>query len=82
MTTQNYVQFFRETSPYIHAHRGKTFVIAVSGEAVLDSNFDSIVHDIALMQSLGVNIVLVHGARPQIDLRLQVAPVEHSTAHG
>jgi amino-acid N-acetyltransferase len=73
MTTQNYVQFFRETSPYIHAHRGKTFVIAVSGEAVLDSNFDSIVHDIALMQSLGVNVVLVHGARPQIDQRLQLA---------
>ena len=76
MTTQNYVQFFRETSPYIHAHRGKTFVIAISGEAILDSNFDSIVHDIALMQSLGVNIVLVHGARPQIDLRLQVAGLQ------
>ena len=76
MTANNYIQFFRETSPYIHAHRGKTFVIAISGEAVLDNNFDGIVHDIALMQSLGVNIVLVHGARPQVEQRLQLAGVE------
>ena len=78
MTANNYVQFFRETSPYIHAHRGKTFVIAISGEAVLEQNFDSIVHDIALMQSLGVHIVLVHGARPQIDQRLQLAELQTS----
>lgn len=71
MTTTNYVQFFRETSPYIHAHRGKTFVIAVSGDATSHANFQSIVHDIALLQSLGVHIVMVHGARPQIEQRLQ-----------
>jgi amino-acid N-acetyltransferase len=76
MTTNNYVQFFRETSPYIHAHRGKTFVIALSGDAVCHENFHSIIHDIALMQSLGAHIVLVHGARPQIDQRLQAAGIE------
>tara|TARA_B110000967_G_C18898609_1_gene572722 strand:- start:183 stop:1517 length:1335 start_codon:yes stop_codon:yes gene_type:complete len=72
----NYVQFFRETSPYIHAHRGKTFVIALSGDAVCHENFHSIIHDIALMQSLGAHIVLVHGARPQIDQRLKAAGLE------
>ena len=76
MTTTNYVQFFRETSPYIHAHRGKTFVIAVSGDATSHANFQSIVHDIALLQSLGVQIVMVHGARPQIEQRLQQAGIE------
>ena len=76
MTTTNYVQFFRETSPYIHAHRGKTFVIAVSGDATSHANFQSIVHDIALLQSLGVHIVMVHGARPQIEQRLQQAGIE------
>lgn len=78
MSSNNYVQFFRETSPYIHAHRGKTFVIALSGDAVSDENFHSIIHDIALMQSLGVHIVLVHGARPQIDQRLKEASIETS----
>ena len=78
MNSNNYVQFFRETSPYIHAHRGKTFVIALSGDAVSHENFHSIIHDIALMQSLGVHIVLVHGARPQIDQRLSEASIESS----
>ena len=76
--SNNYVQFFRETSPYIHAHRGKTFVIALSGDAVCHENFHSTIHDIALMQSLGVHIVLVHGARPQIDQRLKEASIESS----
>lgn len=70
MDSQTYVNFFRRTSPYIHAHRGKTFVIALSGDAVLDANCQRLLADIALLQSLGVHIVLVHGARPQIDRRL------------
>ena len=76
MNNKSYVDFFRQTSPYIHTHRGKTFVIAISGEAVLAPNFHSMVHDIALLQSLGMRIVLVHGARPQIDLRLQLSNID------
>jgi len=72
-TVADYVKFFRDTSPYINMHRGKTFVIAVSGDAVMDSNFPHIVHDIALLNSLGIRIVLVHGARPQIEERLAKA---------
>lgn len=66
----DYVKFFRDTSPYINAHRGKTFVIAVSGDAVVDGNFPHLIHDIALLNTLGIRIVLVHGARPQIEYRL------------
>ena len=73
MNDENYVDFFRQTSPYIHAHRGKTFVIAISGEAILAPNFHSMVHDIALLHSLGMRIVLVHGARAQVDYRLQLS---------
>ena len=75
MNNKSYVDFFRQTSPYIHAHRGKTFVIAISGEAILAPNFHSLVHDIALLQSLGMRLVLIHGARPQIDRRLQLSNV-------
>lgn len=76
MTADNYVQFFRETSPYIHAHRGKTFVIAIGGEAIEHANFASTVHDLALLQSLGIRLVVVHGARSQIDQRLAQAGLE------
>src|SRR5690606_40056834 len=66
----DYVKFFRETLPYINMHRGKTFVIAISGDGVMDGNFPHVIQDIALLNSLGIRIVLVHGARPQIEERL------------
>lgn len=69
--TKQYVNWFRHSSPYINAHRGHTFVLMLSGEAVADPNFANIVHDIALLNSLGVRLVLVHGSRPQIEERLQ-----------
>lgn len=67
---QRYVEWFRNSAPYIHAHRGRTFVIQFGGEVVLDPKFPSLIHDIALLNSLGVSLVLVHGARPQIEHRL------------
>jgi len=70
--SQGYVKWFRQSSPYINAHRGKTFVVMLPGAAMLDANFANIIHDIALLNSLGVRLVLVHGARPQIDARLHV----------
>ncbi|WP_442499021.1 amino-acid N-acetyltransferase [Methylobacter sp. sgz302048] len=66
----SFVSWFRNSSPYIHAHRNKTFVISFGGEAVLDDDFANHVHDFALMNSLGIRLVLVHGIRPQVDQRL------------
>ncbi len=65
-----FVSWFRNSSPYIHAHRNKTFVVSFGGEAVLADDFDHHVHDFALLNSLGIRLVLVHGIRPQIDQRL------------
>ena len=73
--TQHWVDWFRSSAPYINTHRGCTFVIQFGGEAVVDANFASLVHDIALLDSLGVNLVLVHGARPQIEQRLRAGGV-------
>lgn len=67
---QEFVKWFRSSSPYIHAHRKRTFVVFFSGNAVADENFASCVHDFALLNSLGVRLVLVHGTRPQIEQRL------------
>lgn len=68
---QGFVNWFRDSSPYIHAHRNRTFVVSFGGEAVLDSGFAHHVHDFALLNSLGIRLVLVHGIRPQIDSRLR-----------
>ncbi|GAB6047889.1 amino-acid N-acetyltransferase [Methyloparacoccus murrellii] len=65
-----YVSWFRGAAPYINAHRGKTFVIYFGGEAVADERFPTLLHDFALLESLGIRLVLVHGIRPQIDARL------------
>jgi amino-acid N-acetyltransferase len=65
-----FVDWFRQCTPYIHAHRGRTFVIAFGGEALDDARFPEIVHDIALLHGLGIRLVMVHGARPQIERRL------------
>ncbi len=66
-----FVRWFRASSPYIHAHRGKTFVVFFGGEALLDENFPDLIHDFALLHGLGIRLVLVHGIRPQIEQRLQ-----------
>jgi amino-acid N-acetyltransferase len=66
------IRLFRNSLPYINAHRGKTFVIMFGGEAALDPNFPRLIQDIALLHSLGMRIIITHGARPQIDERLQL----------
>ena len=65
-----FVDWFRAAAPYIHAFRGRTFVIAFGGEVVADRNFVGLIHDINVLHSLGVRLVLVHGARPQIEAAL------------
>jgi len=74
-TTLQYVHWFRHSAPYINAHRNKTFVIMFDGEAVLHDNFQHIIHDIALLHSLGIHLILVHGARPQINQNLAACQI-------
>ncbi len=64
------VAWVRQAAPYIHAFRGKTFVIAFGGEALAEGNAQSLIHDIALLDAMGIHLVLVHGARPQIDAEM------------
>lgn len=67
------VNAFRHSTPYVNRHRGSTFVLMVGGETIADENFNNIVTDIALLQSLGIRLVLVFGARPQINTALSAA---------
>jgi amino-acid N-acetyltransferase len=73
MTPEDFVAALRAAAPYAHAHHGRVFVIAFGGEAAERPGFDTFVYDMALLHSLGVKLVLVHGARPQINARLATA---------
>jgi amino-acid N-acetyltransferase len=69
--TRAFVQWIRAAAPYVHAFRDKTFVIAFGGEVVADDAFLGIIHDLNLLHSLGIRIVVVHGMRPQIEAILE-----------
>ncbi|BCV47697.1 amino-acid acetyltransferase [Shewanella algae] len=78
--TTELVDGFRHSAPYVNAHRGKTFVVMLGGEALAQPKFRSIINDVALLHSLGIKVVLVYGARPQIDEALannQIEPAYH-----
>jgi amino-acid N-acetyltransferase len=77
-----FIEGFRQSAPYIHAHRGRIFVLAFGGEAVADARFSGLVHDIALLHGLGIQLVLVHGARPQIESRLRARGARLEYANG
>ncbi len=66
-----FVDWFHSVAPYIHAHRGHTLVLCFRGELVQHQSFTNLIQDIALLSSLGIRIVLVHGIRPQIEQCLQ-----------
>jgi len=70
MEAADFVAALRGAAPYVHAHNGRVFVIAFGGEAALRPDFDRLIYDIALLHSLGVKLVLVHGVRPQIEAQL------------
>ena len=67
---QQYVSGFRAAAPYINAHKGKSFVLAFGGDAMQREDFVDLIHDVNLLNALGVRLVLVHGVRPQVEQRL------------
>ncbi len=77
-----HVEWFRNSAPYIHAHRGKTVVILFGGEAVDHESFHHLINDIALLGSLGVRVVMVHGARPQIERQLSTLDIQSKFVDG
>ncbi len=68
---EQFVTWFRAVTPYINAFRGKTFVVAFGGKAIASGFAKTLAYDINLLAALGIRLVLVHGARPQIDEELK-----------
>ena len=77
-----FVSWLRSVAPYIHAFRGKTFVIAFPGELVLAGALPVLAHDLSLLHALGIKVVLVHGSRPQVEEQLALRKVESRFHNG
>src|SRR5438105_12542253 len=78
-----FVHWLRQVAPYVHAFRGRTFVVAFGGELFTErTRFLSFVHDLNLLVALGIRLVLVHGARPQIEAELKARGVRSRYAQG
>jgi len=79
---EHFVSWFRAVTPYINAFRGKTFVIAFGGKAVASEFAKTLAYDVNLLVSLGIRLVLVHGARPQIEEELREKNLESKYHRG
>ncbi|RKZ68684.1 MAG: amino-acid N-acetyltransferase, partial [Gammaproteobacteria bacterium] len=77
-----FVKWFRSAAPYIHAHRGKTVVLQFDGDLIDSEEFAHLVHDIALLNSLGIRLIVVFGARPQIEKLQQQQNIESLLVRG
>ena len=78
-----FVRWFRQAAPYVHAFRGRVVVIGFGGELVAErTRFVSFVHDLNLLAALGIRLVLVHGARPQIEAELRAKGIRSRYARG
>jgi len=78
-----FVRWLRQVTPYVHAFRGRTFVVGFGGEMFAErQRFASFVHDLNLLAALGIRIVLVHGARPQIEAELKARGARSKYAQG
>jgi amino-acid N-acetyltransferase len=81
-TMRAFVHWIRAAAPYVHAFRGKTFVIAFGGEVVADESFLGVVHDLNLLHSLGIRLIVAHGCRPQVEAILKQQQIPSRYAHG
>ncbi len=77
-----FVPWFRSVAPYVHAYRGKTFVVAMAGEGIAAGKLASFVQDLAILHAMGIKLVLVHGFRPQVSEQLRAKGVPEQFSQG
>ena len=77
-----FVPWFRAVAPYVHAYRGKTFVVAIAGELIAAGKLNLFVQDMAILHAMGIKLVLVHGFRPQVNEQLRAKGHASKFSHG
>ena len=82
-SSESFVRWFRQVAPYVHDFGGRTFVIGFGGEMVAErARFESFIHDVNVLASLEIRLVLVHGARPQIEAEMKAKGLRSRYAQG
>ena len=80
---ESFVRWFRQVAPYLHAFRGRTFIVAFGGEMFAErARFTSFIHDVSILAALGIRLVLIHGARPQIEAELKARGIRSRYVQG
>ena len=77
-----FVEWLRSVAPYVHAFRGKTFVVAFPGELVAAGALTELAQDLSLLHAVGIKVVVVHGSRPQVEQQLALRNVEARMHNG
>jgi amino-acid N-acetyltransferase len=69
---------------YVPRFQGQIFIIALDGSIVADDNFPNLVTDVAILRSLGIKIVIVHGIGQQLEelSRLRNIPISDTFGAG
>jgi len=81
--SESFVRWFRQIAPYVHDFGGRTFVIAFGGEMVAErARFESFIHDVNVLAALEIRLVLVHGARPQVEAEMKAKGLRSRYAQG
>lgn len=77
-----FLNSLRQASGYVHLHRGKTCVVYLPGDLILQpDSLQEFAEDISHLHALGLKLLLVMGATPQIDQALQDAGIEWQNHH-
>ena len=77
-----FVQWLRDVAPYVHTFHNKTFVIAFGGELIDNGDLQDLVFDVSLLIAMGMRIVLIPGARPQIEKQLMLRQIPSEFVNG
>ena len=67
---------------YVPRFQGQIFVIALDGSIIADDNFSNLLVDIAVLRSLGIKVVLVHGVGRQLKDLSELCNIPISDVHG
>jgi amino-acid N-acetyltransferase len=67
---------------YVPRFREKIFVVEIDGDVVASKNFGNILMDLAVLRSLNIKVVLVHGAACQVKKLAAQRGIEISNSDG
>ncbi len=83
ITNSDRAHILVQALPYIKKYTGETIVVKYGGNAMINEELkDAVIKDIILMQTVGINVILVHGGGPEINSMLKKINKESKFVNG